>query len=45
VIPGRATYPAAFRCGGWRIAFHVEDDEDDAFVIIDDIGHWPPRRP
>jgi hypothetical protein len=42
VIPGQRTYPDSFRCEGWRIAFHVEDD---AFVIIDDVGRWPPAPP
>jgi len=40
VIPGRIVYPDALRCRSWRIAFRVEDD---TFVIIDDIGRWPPR--
>jgi len=40
VIPGQRVYAEAYRCRGWRIAFHVEDD---AFLVIDDIGRWPPR--
>ncbi len=40
VIPGRVMYSDAYRCGDWRVAFHVEDD---AFVIVDDVGRWPPR--
>ncbi len=40
VIPGQRTYPDAYRCRTWLIAFHVEDD---AFIVIDDVGRWPPR--
>jgi hypothetical protein len=40
VVPGRIVYAEAYRCHGWRIAFHVEDD---AFVVIEELGHWPPR--
>ncbi len=40
VIPGRTVYAQAYRCRAWRIAFHVEDD---VFVVVDDVGQWPPR--
>jgi hypothetical protein len=39
VIPGRAVYPEAHTCEGWRIAYHVVDD---VFIFVDDIAHWPP---
>ncbi len=40
VIPYQRVYQNAFRCDGWGIAFHVEQN---VFLVIDEIGRlWPP---
>ena len=41
VVPGRAVYPQAFACHGWRIGYEVVED---LFICIGDIGRWPPLR-